>query len=373
MKEKTLTIIFILALGFLSMANLLAPSKVFSTKENRYLQQFPTLTIKDIMSNNFSANFDTYASDQFIARDKWIGLKTLVDKSILKKDNGRVYFGKDGYLFDVKPAINQEQFDKNIKNINLLSVDLKEINKDLIINAVMVPTKASVLSNKLPLYAPVMDEKELFKQIEKELSNNINLVDLKEKLQTHNNEAIYYKTDHHWTSLGAFYAYQEFLTDQALAKDDFIIKEVTNEFLGTSYRKANFYLNSPDTIEKYIAKNASDIIVTIDEKNQTSSLYDESYLNKTDKYAYFLGGDQAVVKINTNITNGKDLLILKDSFANSMIPFLTNHYRNIYVLDTRYYNGSIKDYVANLEIDEVLMLYNIENFISEVTFSKLNK
>lgn len=372
MKEKKLPMLFIVVLGALSISNILIPSKSFSSKENRYLQQIPKLTYDNVVSNKFSAEFELYASDQFIWRDKWIGLKTLSERAILKQDNGRVYFGKNGYLFDIQTKLNKDQFDLNIKNINRFVENLKVSSKDIVIKALMVPTKTEVLKDMLPLSASVLDESLLLNDIEKVLSNKINIISLIDKLKFHNNESIYYKTDHHWTTLGAYYGYQQLLEKDAYPINDFLIEDVSEDFLGTSYRKSNFYLNVPDTIERFNFKNEPQLKITINEKDVVTSLYMENYLNKTDKYSYFMGGDHAIVEINTSVKNNKSVLILKDSFANSMIPFLVNHYENIYVVDTRYYNGSIINLIEKYLVNEVLMIYNIQTFVNETTLSKLN-
>lgn len=370
MKSKIRSILFALVILGLSIINIIKPSKSFSSKENRYLDQFPELSFENILSGEFSTNFEKYASDQFIGRDTWIGLKTLSQLAILKKDNGRVYFGKDDYLFDVESGLSEEQFRLNIKNLNKFAQAIKE---DIKITALLVPTKTEVLKDKLPSNAPVTDEQRLVDKIKEALDRNIIVTDLIQTFKDHPNESIYYKTDHHWTSKGAFYAYEKYLNSigmSPLKETDFIIESVSDEFYGTSYRKANFYLGKPDTINKYTAKNPVELEVNYNNMSQESSLYDDSFLNKTDKYSYFLGGDKALVEINTSVKNGKTIVVLKDSFANSMVPFLVNNYEKIIILDTRYFNSSISGFINERDVDEVLLLYNIQTFVNEKSFLK---
>ena len=165
MKDKLLTILFILIIGSLSLANLITPSKVFSSRENRYLQQFTKPTLESTLSGKFAADFEKYAGDQFVMRDSWIGLKTLSEKARLKKDNGRVYFGKNGYLFDVDLPIEQDRYDLNIKSINTLISQIKDWQNDVTINTLLVPSKSNGVKNYLPLFAPVVDEKALLEKI----------------------------------------------------------------------------------------------------------------------------------------------------------------------------------------------------------------
>lgn len=373
MKEKIRPILFFGLLISMSIVNIISPKMVFSSKENRYLQEFPKLSYKTLISGDFQSNFEKYTTDQFIGRDSWISLKTITDLALLKKDNTRVYFGKEDYLFDVDNGIDEEQFSKNIKNVNLFINSIKNYNKDILITTLLVPTKTEVFPDKLPLYAPVVNEREIVEKIKTSLEDNVNILDLIDILKKKSNENIYYKTDHHWTTKGAFYGYEYYLNEMGLSpldESEFLKEKVSDSFYGTSYRKANFYLGKPDEIYSYKPKEEIKYDITYNNTINTNNLYDESFLNKTDKYSYFFGGDKALTEIETSIKNDKSILIIKDSFANSLIPFLLNHYENIFVIDTRYFNMSINDYIKENDVDELLFLYNIQNFVQEKSFSK---
>lgn len=373
MKSKITTILFAGLIISISIVNIISPSKAFSSKENRYLQTLPEVNKKDIMSGEFSSDFEKYTTDQFIGRDLWIGFKTALDLAILKKDNTRVYFGKDDYLFDVDKAIDVEQLDKNLVSVNKFLEKLQSINREIKITTLLIPTKSQILKDKLPKYGPLVDEKALLEKIRLALNDNIKIIDLMDTLKEKRNEYIYYKTDHHWTTMGAYYGYKEYMEETGqipLDQSEFTIETISDDFYGTSYRKANLLFALPDDMLIYKPKSDISYKVTYNLESQTNTLYDETFLNKTDKYSYFFGGDKAIVEIETSIKNNKTILILKDSFANSLIPFLTNHYEKIIVIDTRYYNASISQFVKDNDIDEVLFLYNIQNFLQEKTFSK---
>ncbi len=366
MKEKTRVIISMGLLLSLSIGNMVSPKRVFSNKENRYLQEFPKLDFNTVISGEFGKEFETYTTDQFIFRDNWIGLKTIGDLSLLKKDNGRVYFGKKDYLFDIDKEIDEEQLNKNINSINIFLANMDKLN--IPVNFLLVPSKATVLGDKLPLYAPIVDEGYIIEKLKSNLKENIGLIDLGKTLGEKSKEYIYYRTDHHWTTKGAFYAYEYYMKTigkEPLKEDDFELRKASNEFFGTSYRKANFYLGNPDDIYIYEPKEKINLNIIVNGKEETDSLYDATYLNKTDKYSYFLGGDKSLIEIETSVNNQKTLLIVKDSFANSFIPFLTNHYEKIIVIDPRYFNMSIEELVKEKEIDEVLLLFNVQNFYKE--------
>ncbi|MBU5314082.1 hypothetical protein KQI38_18790 [Tissierella carlieri] len=366
MKEKARVIICTGLLLSLSIGNIVSPKRVFSNKENRYLQGLPKLNLDTIISGKFSKDFETYTTDQFISRDNWIGLKTIADLSLLKKDNGRVYFGKEDYLFDIDKEIDEEQLKKNIESI---SIFLDKMNKHNIpVTSLLVPSKSTVLNHKLPLYAPIVDESYIIDKLESSFNGKMKLINLVKALSEKSNEDIYYRTDHHWTTKGAFYAYKyymEAIGENPLKEEEFIVKKISQEFWGTNYRKANFYLGKPDDIYIYEPKENVKYNIKINNKEEVYSLYDETYLNKTDKYSYFLGGDKSLMEIETSVKNKKSLLVIKDSFANSFIPFLTNHYEKIIVIDPRHFNMSIEELVKEKGIDEILLLFNVQNFAKE--------
>ncbi|WIV13739.1 DHHW family protein [Proteiniborus sp. MB09-C3] len=366
MREKARVIIFMGLLLSLSIGNIVSPKNVFSSKENRYLQGKPKFNLSTIISGDYSKDFEAYTTDQFILRDNWIMLKTIGDLSLLKKDNGRIYFGKNGYLFDADKEIDEDQLIKNIDSINIF---LDKMNKyDIPVTSLLIPSKSTVLHNELPLYAPVVDEDHIRNKLEFSLNKNIRLISLVKALSKNSNKYIYYKTDHHWTTQGAFYAYEYYMraiNENPLSEEDFIIKKVSDDFWGTNYRKANFYQGEPDEIYIYEPKKEIKYKIKINGKEETHSLYDETYLNKTDKYSYFLSGDKSLIEIETSVKNNKTLLVIKDSFANSFIPFLINHYEKIIVVDPRYFNMGMEELVNEKGADEVLLLFNEQNYAKE--------
>lgn len=379
MKEKIRTICFTLILFSISLGNLFTPIKHFSYKENRYLQDLPKFSYKSLISNKFAKDFETYTTDQFMARDFWIGMKTMSDLSILKKDNGRVYFGKDFYLIDKDEPIDEKQLEKNMAYISSFINNINR-EKNIAINILLIPSKSQVMGGKLPSYAPVVNEVELVEELKVKLNlklkPNLKVLDLISTLTNKNHEYIYYRTDHHWTSLGAFYGYEAYLKEKGLkplSKEDFTIRQVTDKFLGTSYRKANLYFGQADKIHNYRPKIKLDYSLLINGQVEANDIYDESYLDKTDKYSYFFGGDKALIEITTSVKNGKTIAIFKDSLANSFLPFLMNHYENILVIDTRYLNISMTNLINERDIDEILFLYNIQNLAQEKSFIWFNK
>jgi hypothetical protein len=355
----------------LSLIHLFTPTRSFSNQENRYLQKLPTLNIKDFLSGKYTQAFEKYTTDQFPFRDFWIKTKTTMDLSLLKKDNGRVYFGKNGFLFDITTDFDAVQFDKNMGYINHFVDAIGALSQDINMSVVLIPSKEAIYSHLLPLYAPTLDESTLAQNIFQSLPEDVSTLYLASALKEKAHEYLYYKTDHHWTTTGAYYGYlalSSILGFEPYSKDSFHIDEVSSTFLGTVYRKANLYTNSPDSIFKYTFLDDPSYQVVVNETIETNTLYDEAYLDKTDQYSYFLGGDYGIVGIQTSIKNGKSVAIIKDSYANSFVPFLALHYEKIVLIDTRYFGGSIPDYIKDLEIDDLLLFFNTYNFAQFKTF-----
>ena len=189
-------------------------------------------------------------------------------------------------------------------------------------------------------------------------------------------EYIYYKTDHHWTSLGAYYGYEalgDYLGFKAVEIEQFNKDLVSDRFLGSMYRKVNVFKGSPDRIFKYyLDEDVLDQLI-VNNESIRDSLYDESFLDKNDKYSYFLGGDYGLVEINTKINNGRSLLLIKDSFSNSMVPFLSQHYQTIYMIDARYFGKSITEFIEERDIEDILMAYSLSNIVGSKALNVLIK
>ncbi len=375
MKSKIITILFIVLLGGLSIVNLLTPKRSFSEGENRFLAQKPNLTLESILNNTFSKEYEKYITDQFALRDMWVSVKNKVEIYLGKKDNGRVYFGKEGYLIEKhsEEDIDKELINKNISYIKKFIEEIEEVVSRDNINMIIAPTIDGVQKDKLPDYAEVYNQEELLSSLEESFSH-INYIDVKEALERNKDKYIYYRTDHHWTTYGAFLAYREWCDNKGIAVDinDYNIQTVTEDFLGTTYAQANLLLGTPDTIDIYepVEKVDYTLEFNLGEK-VTDTLYDYSKLEGRDKYGIFLGGNDPIVKIKSSNENGKKLIVIKDSYGNSFVPFLAQDYEEIHVIDLRYYNGEVRKYIEDNDIKEVLFLYNTISFIQDRNFIKL--
>ena len=380
----TMIVIFVAFLALVSGGSLLMKDREFSPNENRYLAEPPRLTVDNILSGKFQDGLENYLRDQICFRDGWITVKTGIQKACGDTDIGGAYVGKDGYDFEKsKPEeVDEKQVDRNIKAVEDYFMTASETIDKQKLSFLLVPTSGLVMQEKLPKNARLFDQAKYIDQVQKAMKD-YNFVDVRDTLMDHNDEYIYYKTDHHWTSAGACLAYDawsERTGGEAETEDGLVKNVVSDKFRGSLYSKILDADSAYDEIwtyglQKDEAFGSKDCTVTIDEKQQLDSIYDDEKLQEKDKYAYFLGGNYGQVHIQNqkaaSKAKGKNILIIKDSFANSFVPFVTQDYENIYMVDLRYYNGDMKAYLQEHEITDVLVLYNVSNFISDRNIHKL--
>lgn len=379
-----ITIVFIGFFVLISGASLIIKDREFSPNENRYLAETPELSWDNILSGKFQDGLEDYLRDQVCFRDGWITVKTGIQKACGDTDIGGAYVGKDGYDFEkITPEdVDEKQVDRNIKAVEDYFMTASETIDKQKLSFLLVPTSGLVMQENLPKNARLFDQTKYIDQVQKAMKD-YNFVDVRDTLMDHNEEYIYYKTDHHWTSAGACLAYEvwsEHTGGEAETEDGLVKNVVSDKFRGSLYSKILDADSAYDEIwtyglQKDEAFGSKDCTVTIDEKQQLDSIYDDEKLQEKDKYAYFLGGNYGQVHIQNqkaaSKAKGKNLLIIKDSFANSFVPFVTQDYENIYMVDLRYYNGDMKSYLQEHNITDVLVLYNISNFISDRNLHKL--
>lgn len=374
-RNISLCVVFVVLIFGLFIATLLKKETKFSSSENRVLQTKPDFSVEALFDGSYTADYEKYITDQFVMRDRWISLKVYAEKALLKKEINGVYFGENGYLIQQHSAgdVNQTLVDLNL---NRLDQFVNAYKDRLQVNVLIAPTASSVLKDKVPKYADEYDQDKLLNQIQSVVGAD-HFINVSDTLKEHKDEYIYYRTDHHWTSLGAYYAYvkwAEAVGEQPYTSEDFNIEPVTDEFLGTTYSKVNIKVE-PDTIHLYNLKKPMEYFVTLNKDSNTTldGLYDLSKLEEKDKYPVFLGGNNAYVDIKTSVKNGKTLLVIKDSYAHTFVPMLANHYERIIMLDYRYLNGSTKAVIEEEGVTDALVMYNTMNFVEDKNFIKVLK
>lgn len=353
-----------------SIFNLLTPDRVFSEAENRYLAKKPKLEKEAVLDGEYMEEYESWMSDQLLFRDSFVGLKATSDKILGRGDSGGVYLGKDGWLLEEFQKLDEESLARNVKAAAGFLEGLEE--QGIAGHFLMVPTGACIMRDKLPPFAPELPQEEQFAELETELPGFLNVTKALKAAREKTEEQLYYRTDHHWTSLGAYYAYEAFCqeTGKELPKlSEYEIRTLSTEFYGTSYARAGLYTVKPDAMTAMSRKDGVEVQVDYGDGMLEKSLYDESFLSKRDKYRVFLKGNYPLTKITTSNKNGEKLLLIKDSYANTFVQFLVENYEEIHVIDPRYYRQGLEAYVKEQGITEVLFLYQIKKFAEDTALA----
>ena len=369
-QEQLVGIIFILILFLFLIINIIVPNKEKSVQENRMLATKPKFRLSSLISGDYDEKFEAYMDDQFVGRDMWRKLKVTVDRICGSRLENGVYIGRNGQLLEQIEVADENHLAANIKAIKSFS----ESQKKIPVRMMLVPDAANVLNHSLPALAKPEDQTQMFSMVRKDLGDSVEWIDVSTELNKHKTEKIYYKTDHHWTTVGAFYAFQAAAPSLGIEGDlsgKYVSHAVSNSFNGMLASKSGVNLGEKEQIDIYVpTEEDTDLIIDyVDEGKRSTSLYDSSKLKEKDQYTVFLGGNSSLLDIRTVSTSTKRLLLVKDSFANSFIPFLTPYYREIVVVDPRYYSGTINDLMDSYRISEVLFLYSGNTFFKDNNIS----
>lgn len=335
----------------------------FSEQENRNLAQFPEMTAESIFSGAFMSEFEIYLADQFPARDACIRLKTAIRRAAGQKLIDGYYLAKDDYLIPEESVCDWRRVEELIGLINEFSGRFDGIN----VSFMLAPTAVSIYADKLPYTADV-SQTETMALIEAGLDSTVSYIDLYPVLYADRETELYYRTDHHWTTRAAYGAFVQYAKSLgiAVADDGYVFYPVTDEFQGTCASGSGIY-ETLDVIEICVPVDSegSYVVNYVEEMKKTATLFDGSRLELKDKYQVFMGGNHAQVEIKTNAGTGRNLLLIKDSYGNCMVPMLTPHFDKIVVVDPRYFCGDIGEVMQINRINEVLFLYNVNSFVTD--------
>ena len=355
-----ITILFCCFLGGIAVASILMPDKGFSEMENRNLRSLPELTRNKFTSGRFMTEAEDYVSDQVVLRDTWVSLKALGEILSGKQENNGIYFAEENTLIRRMEEPDTAFVEKNIRYLNDFATQ-----SEVPVYFGLIPTAASVWQDKLPDGAPSADEKYWTGWLYNR--SGTETIDIASALELHSGEAIYYRTDHHWTTLGAFYGANVILSSMGLEElclSDYAPADVSNSFLGTNYSSAGAWWIPPDTITAYVPEDGKKVISNFTGREEPGRLYVPEQLAVKNKYAYFLGGNQPICVIRSE-TEGQRILVIRDSYADTLAPFLTERFEEVHLFDLRYNRLSVADYVREHDIDLVLILYSFDTYATD--------
>ncbi len=392
-KNVAIVVIFVGGFLLLSVLNLLKEDKLYSETENRMLAQKPEFGLTALLKGDYTKEFEEYVTDQFVWRDEWILIKSYADLLFGKKEINGVYpvsesvFPAGDVMLLEKRNVEtmQQKVGVQVQKLKLL---VETYSDRYPVTVMLVPTADAIYREKLPEFAPYFDQEAFLQEVENTVApmgiisvkpgslpsapetesageKQVTFLSPLQTLREKKEEYIYYRTDHHWTTLGAYYGYVAWAQAVGEVPREYETETVSEAFLGTLHAKTNLPV-TPDTMELFVPKGQQAPEVYYDflpEKKE--SFYETGYLTKKDKYSVFFGGNHAFIQIDTQVQNGKSLLLIKDSYANCFVPFLAAHYETIYVVDFRYYKGSLEQLLQQYAPDEIFVLFNVVHFVEE--------
>lgn len=351
---RLITVLFCAFLAGVLVWHILLPDREKSETENRTLAQLPAFSWTALADGSYTQKVETYFADQFPLRDDWTGLKARAEQALGKREFNDVYLCGDTLISKVKTP------DSALVEKNLSYVSRLRERTDIPVYLGLIPSAACIWRDRLPDGAESWDQTELLRESQ---------IPFADTLRAHAREPVFYRTDHHWTTRGAFYGGQALLNSlnkEPLKEDDFTVKTVSTNFNGTLYSQSGIHWLTPDTMEYWVEEDGLRVTSWRSGQPEAGKLYETEYLAQKDQYSSFLGGNQPLCVIrNETIQDGGKLLLIRDSYADALAPFLAQRFSEVHLLDLRYYRASPAQYAEENGIGTIVVLYSAQNFISD--------
>lgn len=350
-------VLFCAFLAGFGLLHILLPDRTFSPVENRTLSSMPDFSWSALVDGSYTSRLEKYLEDQFPLRDGWMGLKNRYEYLLGKREFHGVYLCGDRLIHKIEDASRAEQ------NIAYLQ-KLTELT-DIPVYLGLIPTAAEVYRDQLPAGAENFDQAAYLKKVRESVPDAV-WVYMEKWMDGASGVSLFYRTDHHWTSAGAWHGYAALMEAMGEPFEPLGTPEtVSEDFYGTLYSSSGVHWLAPDTIERYVSGEG----VTVEnfEKGETHGLYVDSFLGEKDKYASFLGGNTPLYIIrNPEATSEEKLLVVRDSYSDAMAPFLSQYFAEIHLVDLRYYRTSVVEYARENGMDRIFVCYSVENFVKDL-------
>ncbi|MEG2038450.1 MAG: DHHW family protein [Oscillospiraceae bacterium] len=405
----------------MGIVSVFAEKPTISDAEKRKLSTMPKFTVESFFKGEFARDFELFYADTFPGRDVFIKLAAEFDKvkgitldnirlhqgvaptpdsstnealnseqpitsntseTDAERENNAAYGEQIGSSFVYKGMalpIFVENPPAGIRYANVIGKYKEALGDSVKVYNLIIPSSIEFYLPKK--YSSVTTPQEQnIKTIYSHMSKDIITVDAYSAISQNTDDYLYFRTDHHWTARGAYCAYTAFAESAGFAPvslQDFTLKTLPNTFLGSLYSQTNdqSLTKNPDTLEYFVPKTAA-----YSEQYRPNSPYYPikttvfaEYAHGSNSYCVFLHGDLPLTHIVTEQKNGKSIAIVKESFGNAFVPFLINHYQDIYVVDQRYFQLGLVDFIKNNQIDELLFINNIFAAQTDIRINEINR
>ncbi len=380
----TLIILCSLLLISLGLALWLLPHESFSPEENRTLATLPDVSFDALIDGSLTRELGDFFADQFPLRSTFVATKAGVELALLKQENNGVLAGRDGYLIP-RPTLTDAAYTALTQNISAIHRFSEAMAvRGIPFDVAVVPRSIDVNVTKLPTLSPAEDAAVAWERLQSECdARGISVLPLTEPLRTaaESGEQVWFRTDHHWTARGAYEAYLALaatLGYEPYPLSDFTEQTVSRAFFGTTYASAGMRWTLADTLSLMRYEGDEDFVTEIVEGGQIvrsiEGLYDMDALATHDKYSVFLGGTNTHIRIrSTEESDRPTLFIIKDSYAQSLSPYLARHF-DVILLDPRTFKtagGTLSALLTDYAPDRVLLLYGIDTLCDSASLRVL--
>lgn len=368
-RKWILPILFMGTITVLSLVTFFGTHKTYSENEKRMLAEFPKFSLEAVMSGSYQKQLETYISDHISGRDFFVGVDTYFSHLMGRNALGDIYRSDGDYLINAPKNDSNGHFVKNMNNFEKFADKI-----GVPCSMIIVPSAGYIMEDRLPAFHGQYNDDKLFEKAS-DLTPSVKFFDARVPLIEAYNEGkqVYYRTDHHLTSSGTYELYKAYcdFAEINYPIESTYTKEIHGGFYGTTYSSSGYWMTEADNIELW--DSGEKVCVTHDEDTKTKwdTVFFKTHLTKKDKYPVFLDGNHSYVKIENPGVKKGNLLIIRDSYAQCFAPFISHNYRNIYMLDMRYYRNSVLGLFEEKEIDEVLFLYGIDTLLTDSSTSWL--
>ena len=371
--SKITAVLMLAFIGVFMVFSIFGSKKSRSSEENRELSKCPGISSSSLLDGSFAEQLGLYSADHFPLRSKWLNLNSKLREEIGDGIINGVY-AADDMLLDADTS-RRASSGSCAAEINRFARDHSGA-----VYVVAVPTSSGVYRERLPEYLDDYRESQQISDFYEKLNKDIKRIDAYNILKMLNSNYIYYRSDTKWTSYGAYCVYRTVIQKLGFLPttfDKYSIRHVTSDFRGNLYNRSLCTSVKPDIMDFYYCSGGAEVLsctgVCKDKTIVSKRIYDEQQLESDYLYNAYLGESIPLLRIKTSVNNERKLLVIKDSYADCFIPFLTQHYSEIDVLSPELLDGSASDFVDFDKYEQTLFLFGIENLSDSSIFASLNR
>ncbi len=361
--EKLMIAAFCGFLGIMSVLFFLLPKEKFSPLEKRYLSDAPVLNWENLSSGKFGSDVENYMADYIPGRSFFVGLNAYVDLLTGRQVSKDVYAAEGNRLVQAPVVWDEEQAQQNMQAINNFADKLGRR-----VDLMLAPSAGWAAQDSIVGFSDPYEDEDLIQRLYDLCGEDVRTIDLTGVIKAQEDPAsLYYRTDHHWTTEGAYLAYETYmrlLGRDYRAKEDFTVETVPG-FQGSTYSESALWLTPGEDIQLW--HGSSNITVTNGENDQPhQGVFYKERLEEVDKYTVFLDGNHSTVRIvNPDAKEKGKLLVIRDSYSNCLGTLLAESYEEVVLVDLRYYKNPVSQLCAEENFTDVLVCYSMDNIMTD--------